>query len=96
MVLLFFAVAVVYALVQLQVMIEDIKRVDARLQTLSVMSREFEDTNRLLELTNALLAETNAKIDVTNKKLNTTNDSLGGHADLKALTGIRGDIHEIR
>lgn len=96
-VLLFVVIAAaIYILVQLQIMIGDLKRVDSRLQTLSVMSRQFEDTNRSLTLTNALLAETNAKIDATNKKLNATNDSLRGtHADLKALAGIRGDIHEM-
>lgn len=68
MLLLFFVAAGVYALVQLQIMIGDIKRVDARLETLSVMSRQFQETNRSLNLTNTLLAETNAKIDAMSKR----------------------------
>lgn len=87
--ILLFAIAAVYALMQLQTMIADIKRVDARLQTLSVVSRQLEETNRSLRLTNLLLAETNAKLDATNSKLNRTN------ADIKTLTTIRSDIHEM-
>lgn len=93
---LVFVAAALYALIQLQIMVGDIERLDARLQTLSVMSRQFDETNRSLRLTNNLLAETNAKLEATNNKLNSTNASLRQtRSDIKALSSIRGDIHEM-
>ena len=104
-ILLAFALGV-YAVGQLQSMAANLQRVESRLSALQAvdrkldglqeisaalgtMRRQLRETNTSLVKTNGLLVTTNSKLAATNSKLNAT------EGDVRSLSSIRGDIHEM-
>jgi uncharacterized protein HemX len=96
---LFFASLALYAVGQLRGMAGDLQAVDLRLSTLESMNRKLDRLGTVtatLKTMQQQLAETNGSLGRTNRLLHATNGSITRmQTDIRTLSSIRGDIHEM-